>query len=40
MLRLLHVGIVIRQWVADELLEGGPDALVVGLGKFLYYVRG
>ena len=40
MLRFLNVGIVIRQWVADELLEGGPDALVVSLGKFMYYVRG
>ena len=39
MLRLRDGGIVIHLRVADELLEGEPDALVVGLGEFSYDVR-
>ena len=40
MFRLLHVGIAIRLWVADELLERGPNARVVGFGEVSYDVRG
>ena len=40
MLRLRDGGIVIHLRVADELLEGEPDALVVGLGEVSYYIRG